>query len=247
MILPTMNDDEKTYEAFRMTTWLCDCMDEWKPKVIERFRKGTKFPYFQRGKVTDDKGNEWICLFYILTKSQKKKGVFYTVAYTVYDIPRKYKENDANCGKGVLMLDPYAMQRKIDGVGIQNAVVTDIVPHAFNRYTQRYLKPIGKENIEFGYKVESMLKRWQWFDISADIFGDKNAEKHMEGNICPYDVIMRGGGMLRGQIVNSMLLRFTTYVSEEMMFDNQVERHDEMVKEYMRFKRKGLITDLGCD
>lgn len=236
-----MNDDEKAFEAFRMTSWLCGVFDDCSPLVVDRFRRGTRFPYFQRTCVTDDKGNRWTLLFYILNKSQKKKGMYYTLAYTTYDIPRKHKEDDVNAGRGCLIFDPFQMKNRIENTGTRTSVIVDIVPHAFNRYTERYLRPLGRGDIEFGYKVEDMLKRWQWFDVCADLFGDKNAEKNKGGNICPYDVIMRGGGMLRGQIVSEVLLRFTTYVSEDMMFENQQERQEAMRSEYFKLKRDGTI------
>ena len=46
--------------------------------------------------------------------------------------------------------------------------------------------------------------------------------------------------MLRGQIVNNLLLRFTTYVSPDMMFDNQLKRQQEMMREHWEWKRTGL-------
>lgn len=239
MILPTMNDDEKAFEAFRMTSWLSECYQEWKAQIEDRFSRGTKFPYIQRGSVVDDKNNKWVFLFICPSKEMKKRRIYKTMAYTTYDIPRKRKEYDVNAGKGCLMFDPLAMKSCIDGKS--RCMIMDIVPHAINRYTERYLKPLGKENIEFGLKLENMLLRWQWFDISADLHCDKNAETHKKGNICPYDVIMRGGGILRGQVVNEMMIRFTTYVGKDMMFDNQIKRQNEMVGEYYRMKSEGLI------
>jgi hypothetical protein len=52
---------------------------------------------------------------------------------------------------------------------------------------------------------------------------------------------MSGGGLLRGSIINDLLVRFNTYIDKESMFDNQIERHDEMVSEYYKMKRTGDI------
>lgn len=240
MILPTMSNDEKAYEAFRMTNWLCDCYRHLKPEIDDKFRRGTRFPYFQRYGMKDDKLNDWTFLFYCKSKDMKKKGLYYTQAYITYDIPRKRMEYDVNAGRGCLIFDPLQMRKRIENRDTCSIII-EIVPHVFNRYTERYLKPLGMENIEFTRKLESMLTRWQWFDIEADLLGDKNALKHKGDNICPYDVMMCDGGMLRGQIVNEMLLRFTTYVSKDMMFDNQHERQQEMASEYFSMKRKKMI------
>jgi hypothetical protein len=73
------------------------------------------------------------------------------------------------------------------------------------------------------------------------LYGDKNAEKHANDGLCPYDVVMNGGGLLRGFIVNEMLIRFNTYIDEDSMFDNQIERQSKMVSEYFKMKRTGNI------
>ena len=60
MILPTMNDEEKVFEAVRMSDWLCSICDDLHEQVVEKFKKGTRFPYFQRCRATDDKNNNLI-------------------------------------------------------------------------------------------------------------------------------------------------------------------------------------------
>lgn len=232
-----MNDEERAYEALRVTDWLCVCMQSYKDGVIDKFKRGTKFPYFQRFKKTDDKGNVWNILFYILTKEMKKKCLYYTMAYTVYDVPPKRKLNDNNAGKGCLMFDPVTTKHMLNGDKRAIGVVMDIQPHAFHQYKHRHLIACGNENKEIHYKIESMLKRWKWYDVAADIFGDENAKKHMKDNSTPYDVIMRGGGLLRGQIINGLLIRFTTYICEDQMFEDQIERQEDMNKEYYYLRR----------
>ena len=239
MILPTMNETERIYEVFRMTNVLCDIYSECEPMLVEKFRKATRFPYFQRIAYKDDKGNDWTLLAYMTSKDSKRKGIYRRLAYITYDIPRKRVEDDVNAGRGCIAIDPFAMQRTVKHQN-QRGAVTEIVPHAFNRYTQRYLKPLGKENIEFGYKLESILSRYLWFDVCADMYGDKNAEKHKEDNICPYDMILKGGGLLRGQFVNNLLLRFTTYIGKDQMFENQRVQYDRMMKEYWTSNRRKI-------
>ena len=234
-----MNDEDKAFEAFRISTYLRKCMQEYIPVVTERFKnnKGGRFPYFQRLLVTDDKANKWMCLFYELSKDDKKRRVFQTRAYTTYEVPRRHVENDVNAGKGCIIFDPFSMSKRFLEENSKTSFVMDIVPHAVNRYTERYLIPNGKGDLEWGKKIENILSRWMYVDVCADLKGDLNAEKNKKDNLCPYDVLMRGGGMLRGQVVNEILIRFTTYVSPDMMFDGQLERQEEMIREYWRTVR----------
>lgn len=236
-----MNDQERLYEAVRTTEWLCSCFQDFKYDIIDKFSRGTRFPYFQRIRLKDDKGNEWWFTCLCPSKEHRRRMMFLTFAYTIYDVPPKRTENRTNAGKGALVFDPVSMKRYFDTKEREaGSMVTDITPHAMNRYTERYLKPSGKEGLEVQRKMESIIRRWQHFDICADLYGDKNAAKHKNDGICPIDITMRGGGMFRGYIVNDFFMRLTTYVADDMLYDNQRERQEEMAKEYQGWKRRGL-------
>ena len=235
-----MTDDEKCFEAFRVTNQLYAFWQQVRDDAERRFRNGTRFPYIIRGTATDDKRNKWTLLLILPSKAAKRKGQYLTIAYTTYEIPPKRKENDLNAGRGIIMFDPIHMEHFINDHKSHSSIFMEVIPHAFNRYTERYLKPRGLQDITFERKVENMITRWMHFDVEADLLGDINAAKHKGDNLCPYDVYMRGGGMLRGQIVNNLLLRFTTYVSPDMMFDNQLKRQQEMMREHWEWKRTGL-------
>ena len=114
MIVPTMNNREKAYEAFRVTQYLAQCMDDHLNDVVRKFKNNTRFPYFQRFVVQDDKNNNWVCLFYMLNKQHKKEKKFLTIAYTIYNVPPKHKEDDNSSGKGCILFDPYSMKNFIE-------------------------------------------------------------------------------------------------------------------------------------
>lgn len=241
MILPTMTDEERVYEAVRTTHWLVGNFYDHRDDIIDKFRRGTRFPYFQRIRLKDDKHNEWWFTCLCPSKENRKKKTFKTLAYTIYDVPPKRTENRTNAGKGLLMFDPFAMKKFYETKEREaGSIVADITPHAVNRYTERYLKPAGKEGLQIQRKAESIMLRWMHFDIAADLAGDKNAKKHKDDGICPLDITMKGGGMFRGHVVNDLLVRLTTYVSDDMLFDNQRERQEEMTKEYYDWKRRGI-------
>ena len=244
MILPTMTDDDKCFEAFRTCSWIYSIMQDMAAEVTRKLKTRTHFPTFVREDAMDDKNNKWRLLFFVPNKATKKKKKYGTMCYTIYENPPKHKENDTNAGKGIIMYDPYQMHHYLankDKEDVRMACFMDIIPHAIHRYTERYLKPNGLENISFDKKVESILGRILHFDVSADIHGDVSAKNNLRDSLCSYDFVMRGGGLLRGQMISSFLIRFFTYVSKDMMYDNQLERQEEMNKEYWQWKRKGFI------
>lgn len=238
-----MNDDDKAFEAFRICRIAKSLYDECINEVAEKFRKGTRFPYFRRYTFDDDRSNTWVLTFMCRSKEDKKKGRFLCMCYTEYEIEKRDKEGrrifDSNTGKGVLMIDPVSLVARLDGKerGGMGAIM-DFVPHVFNQYTERYLKPRGKENIEFCRKVESIMYRWQHFDVC----GDKSSEKHTDKGFAPYDVFMYDGGIMRGSFVNEMLLRFFTYISDDMLFDEQREWQQAMHREYyQQYKDRKIV------
>jgi hypothetical protein len=241
MLLQTMNDGEKASEAFRIYPVAIGTYKQCEKMIWDKFKKGTRFPYFQRIAFDDDRGNKWIMS--ILCKSRKgmKKGQFWCFCYTTYEIEKKKSDGtnkyDGNTGKGILAIDPFAMKNRADGIYKGMGAVMDITPHALNRYTQRYLKPNGLENIEFVKKVESMMLRWRHFDVMGDESSRHNSDKGM----FPYDVFMKDGGILRGYMVDEMLVRFFSYVSDDMLHDDQREWQEEMESEYLRWVNEGYF------
>lgn len=247
MVLSTMNDLEKTFEAFRIYPIALNVYEENRNIIWERFRKGTKFPYFQRIVFDDDRCNKWFMLILCKSKKEMKKGHFWCFCYTTYEIQKKKNDGtnkyDGNTGKGILAIDPFAIKNRADGLHKGMGAVMDITPHALNRYTQRYLKPKGLENIEFIKKIENIVLRWKHFDV----VGDESSEKHNDKGLAPYDVFMSGGGILRGYIVSEMLVRFFSYVSDDMMYDDQKKWQQEMNSEYFRWLKQGMFSANNID
>lgn len=245
MILQNMNDEEKFHEAFRVVEKTKRLFDSVMDDVSDRFSRGTRFPYFIRY-AFEDNGNPWRLVFMCRSKEQKKRKSFFTFCYTTYSIEKAPKDmspkdlkhgKNINCGKGVLWFDPnglYHYLRQTPGNHGLGCVV-DITPHAFNRYTERYLKPKGLQ-LEFDQKVENIMNRWRWCDTE----GDKSSRKYTKDVLSSYDIFMQGGGMLRGQILNMTSMRFFTYVSEDMYYSNQLERQKDTLREYQKIKNRGV-------
>ena len=59
MILPTMNDDEKFFNAARITPMAMEVHKDCIGDISRKFAKGNRFPYFQRVVFEDDRKNIW--------------------------------------------------------------------------------------------------------------------------------------------------------------------------------------------
>ena len=244
MVLYTMNNEEKVFEAVRTVPVINVLLDKVKHEVTDKFRRATKYPYILRYDLTDDRMNNWRVLCILPSKAVKKKHIYQTLCYTTYEVPPMRKENNTNSGRGALLYDPLAMAHYIenrDDPNVRLAAVMDIVPHAVNRFTDRCLKAEGKTGLDIHKKMESLILRWRHFDVLPDQHGDLSSIKHKDDGLLPYDIIMGEGGLLRGQLVNNLLVRMFTYVSKDDLFENQEERHAEMLRERMEWKAKGWI------
>lgn len=240
MILPQMTDDEKGYQAFRIRDlarrWAYSFREEVKPK----FDKAFKYPYTLFKKHDDGYGNVWTLLFCLPCKEDKKKGRMRSLIYTVYNVEKKDNSGrmkfDGNTGKGIIMFDPLSLWC-VSRENRMGGGIMEFLPHVMHRYTQRYLRPLGKADIPFDKKVASIVARWKYFDIG----GDEYSQKHNEKGILAYDVFLKGGGMLRGQMVNDIYVKFFTYISDDQLYDNQRETQEKISQEYYSLLREGKL------
>lgn len=241
MFLETMNDEEKCFEAFRITPCIMQLHDENIHDVVQRLKKPPYYPYFVRLMWEDDKKNMWTLLYVLPSKEWKKKEKYMFMCYTIYEIRAKNAKERIeknNAGKGIFLFNPFAMNDRANQRENSNACFIDIVPHAFNQFTKRYLEPKGKLPMTFNQKINHMLMGMQHFDV----MGDESSMKHTDKGFAPHDIFMRGGGMLRGQYVNEILIRLFTYVGQDMLTDDQLEWQERMTKEYWHWKMKGIYV-----
>jgi len=241
MFLPMMTDEEKMAEALGIVREVRRIHKMNAELSRDKMKRATRFPFFIYYKLVDDRNNTWWLTYMCRSKEDRRKGRFLCYCYTIYEIEKKEKgivKVDGNTGKGIFMFDPLTINELLDGDIYTRGMTCfiDIVPHAFNQYTKRYLKDKGRDNISFRKKVESIMLRWMHFDV----IGDESSDKHADKGDVPYDVFMFGGGMLRGQCINAELIRFFTYIDESMMFEEQLERQKEMTREYYHWKAKGI-------
>ena len=227
MILPTMNDDERCYEVYRICQKAYNWYNDFGRDCVDKIRNANRFPYFIHRDITDDHGNKWTLGMSIGSKQQKKKKLMRSYMFTPYV--------DEKGGRGAIGCDPM-MLCFATPENMRGAMILDLTPHALARYTQRYCVPNGKD-YDFQRKIDSIMLRWQWFDV----LGDKHSLKYDKG-LLPYDVYMSGGGMMRGWVINPMFVRFYTYVSDDLLFSNQRETQDKIGKEFNALMRDGTLV-----
>lgn len=241
MILPTMTEEERLYEVFRQTRWLYDWLCELGGDITDKFKRTIRYPYIQRYSRTDNRGNQWRMVVILPNKTMKKRRKYFIMCYVVYENPPRHKEKYDNAGKGVMMLSPMAMMEYINTKyesHTKMAAIMDIIPHAFHRYTQRCLAKEGKGDYDIHKKLECLLMSYMHFDVTPSE-DDKNANKHQDDGWLPYDVMTKDGGILRGHLMNGVLIRFFTYIGADDLYDSQEERYEEMKKEALQWKVQG--------
>ena len=216
----------------------CNHKNEFYSKLDKQSNSG--FPYYNRYIVDDGRNNKWHLVYFCPSKAYRKKRLSLHYLYTVYEIFPTHKENQSNYGKGVLLIFPshvqkYCMERLLNGNSNTIPPVLDIVPHAINRYTERYLNPRGIIDFNIHNKVENIMSRFQHVDTESDLHGDKSSQKYVKDGVTPFDFVFRDGGMLRGSCyVYKTYIQLYTYVDASMMYDNQIERGKEIMNDYFK-------------
>lgn len=245
MITRAMSNVDKLFEALRVYQIVYDFYKDKKIIFRDRLFKKTSsaFPYYNRFSFVDDKNNEWHVVFYCKNKEWRRKGVFYCYAYFIYEIPPTRKKNQTNFGKGLIFYNPKCIYEywnsHFNGIPSEiksiQALVFEVVPHAMNRYNERFLKPNGLDGIDFTKKVEMMLFDWINIDFAADLRGDESTKKNLREDVFPYDAALKNNGTLKGVIYKDFnLVQFYTYITKDMMFENQKVCYEDMVKKYYK-------------
>lgn len=241
MILPYMTDDEKGFQVFRIRDLARRWAYDFRKEAFPKFDKAFKYPYNLFKKYDDGYGNEWTLLYCLPCKEDKKKGRVRCICYTTYLVEKKDKKGkmkfDGNTGKGVIMFDPLVFW-KANEENRMGGGIMEFLPHVMHRYTQRYLKPLGKDDLPFDKKIASITARWKYFDIGGDAY----SQKHNDKGVLAYDVYLKGGGMLRGQMINAVYVKFFTYVSDDMLYENQRETQEKISKEYYILLHQGKLV-----
>jgi len=241
MITSTMTIEDRCFEACRMYPVLYEFHKEKSKIFHDRLMKKTSaaFPYYNRFTFVDDKRNEWHFVYLCKSKEWRRKSIYFCFAYFIYEIPPMRKENQTNAGKGVISCNPDYLGRYYSNdymMADEDCIIPfifDIVPHAMNRYNERYLKPKGLDDLDFTKKVEMMLGNWINFDVSADLYGDISTKNNLKENSFPYDITLRNCGTLKGTLYTScQYIQFYTFISNDIMYQDQIERHKTMTKEY---------------
>lgn len=237
-----MTDAERAVEILSASKMLMDTMKENQSWAVARLMKWREYPAFARLPVVDDRHNRYLIIYY-LTKKMKRKRQMFINCVLPYEIPPNRKEQ-SNCGKGFYFFNPCAICAKCDEyfltgeyTGSRTLPIYDFTPHALSRYKERYLAKVGGLDLSFEKKIENILGRLTFIDAFSNEDGDKNAAKHINNDTqFSLDIMMRGGGMFRGRNECNVMTRMMTYVSPEMMFENQLERFEKIEKTYYKLR-----------
>ena len=249
MFTNTMSLDDKYFEIFRTHREFYYFFLENRKVFMERLNKRTSsdFPYYNRFSVFDDKANEWNFLFSCKSKEHRKKGLYLCYAYTIYEIPPMRKENQTNSGKGFIFFYPeyfckfYLCKEMNEDEKFKIPIIHDVVPHAMNRYNERFLKRRGLSNLDFKKKVEMVLSKCETADILMELHGDISSEKHLSEDLstCGIDLIIRNSGIIRGRLYdNNHYAQYYTFVSNDMLYQNQIERVRDSLNEWRKFPKE---------
>lgn len=236
MLLPTMSTDEKAFEAFRIKNFAHEWARQLHDENEDKVRRAVKFPYKFSVTKKDDYGNTWIVKMVYANKTQWKQRIAHYWCYTTYRITKRDKTGnphyDTNTGPGIIAFDPTVTKN-------EKFLVVDIVPHCINQYRKRHLEPLGRQDITLDAVIDSIMLRWKHFDVAEE----HAMEKHDDKGLLPYNIIMQGGGQLLGNLSTPVTLILFTYVSPDMMFEDQLERQQCMMTEWSSWQANGIYTE----
>lgn len=245
MILPTMTPEEKVRQAEKLNPAIRALGQLWMNKYWKKLVRTKVFPSFYTSDIDLSVigMGKWVLVVEAESKSMIKKRIASLFAYQVYHVSRS---NDAsNIGAGI-----YRFSSDDDG----EVRLEEYTPHYFNRIRERLIAPKGIEQPSFHQLVKIVFKEtlhssdmttgaWKYVpDVNGKykIVEDKELIRSKGySNLCSYH---KSGISLGLSAANRRYFLNTTYIPNDMLYDNQLETKKECLYESRVYEQE-LVTD----
>lgn len=239
MILPTMTPEEKVRQMEKMMPLLREAAMGWLKHNGKMVQRTKFFPTFYTFEREFEGMGKWAVVIVAESKSLVKRGILNVNGYQTYTIT--HSKNESNNGMGIYQLS---------GHGEENITCIEFPPHYFNQFRKRFVEARGLAQPDFPGLVKMVLREQSYgmdetvTSIEPKFLGDElfyfedtDRIDRQSGfkNLISYT---RNGLSLGLSGAGRRYFLFTTYISNEMLKDNQTEAQAENLRELLSMKYK---------
>ena len=239
MILPTMTPEEKVKQMEKMMPLLIETTLGWMKHNGKIVLKTKYFPAFYTFDHEFEGMGKWTVIVTVESKAVLKKGVVSVEGYQTYNVT--HSKHESNNGIGIYLFST---------LNKGEIRCLEFPPHYFNQFRKRFVEARGLAQPDFPNLVKMVLREHNdAIDETAtglQIITDEDDRHYFEEteefnrkagfkNLVSYT---RNGLSLGLSGADRRYFNFTTFVSNEMLKDNQSESQKLSLKELLYYRYK---------
>lgn len=239
MILPTMTPEEKVRQMEKMKPLLNEVVMGWMKRNHKIVFKTKVFPTFYTFERTFEGMGKWTVIVEAESKAVLKKGIINVRCYQTYVVSHaKLKSNN---GMGIYLLNVH---------NEDIIMCNELPPHYFNQFRKRFVEARGLAQPDFPNLVKMVLREHHdsvdetvtdlkiKLDDEDRMYFEENEEYNRQAGFKNLITYSRNGISLGLSGANRRYFNLTTFVSNEMLKDNQVEAQKENLKHQLNYRHK---------
>lgn len=234
MILPTMTPEEKVKQMEKIMPLLREAAMGWLKHNGKMVHKTKFFPVFYTFDREFEGMGKWTVVIEAESKALVKRGILGVNGYQTYIVT--HSKNESNNGMGIY---------QFSGHGEEHITCNEFPPHFFNQFRKRFVEARGLVQPDFPDLVKMVLREQSYgMDETATsldpkflgneffYFEDTDRIDRQAGfkNLISYT---RNGLSLGLSGADRHYFLYTTFISNEMLKDNQAENQTENLRELL--------------
>lgn len=239
MILSTMTPEEKVKQMEKMKPLLTEAVMGWMNRNHKMVFKTKVFPTFYTFEREFEGMGKWTVVAMAESKAVLKKGIVTVRGYQTYTVA--HAKTESNNGMGIYLLNA----RNEDDI-----TCNEFPPHYFNQFRKRFVEARGLVQPDFPNLVKMVLREHHdamdetvtdlkiKLDDDDRMYFEENEEYNRQAGFKNLITYSRNGISLGLSGANRRYFNFTTFVSNEMLKDNQVDAQKECLKHQLSYRHK---------
>ena len=242
MILPSMTPEEKVRQMEKVKPFLHEAVTAWMNRNQKIVFKTKVFPTFYLFERNFDGMGKWTVVVEAESKELLKKNIITVKGYQTFIV--SHAKQESNNGMGIYLFN-----------ALDNTIMCDeFPPHYFNQFRKRFVEAKGLSQPDFPNLVKMVLREHHdamdetqtglkvKLDEDDQLYYEETEEYNRQAGFKNLITYSRNGISLGLSGANRRYFNFTTFVSNEMLKDNQVEAQQLNLKQQLSIRYK---TDLN--
>lgn len=237
-----MTPEEKVKQMEKVKPLLLEAATNWMKRNQKIVFKTKVFPTFYMFERTFEGMGKWTVIVEAESKAVLKKGIISVKGYQTFIV--SHAKLESNNGMGIYLFNAH---------NEEITMCNEFPPHYFNQFRKRFVEAKGLAQPDFPNLVRMVLREHHdamdgtmtglkvKLDKDDQLCFEETEEYNRQAGFKNLITYSRNGISLGLSGADRRYFNFTTFVSNEMLKDNQVEAQQECLKEQLSIRYK---TDL---